>query len=45
MKTNNETDQLAEATIQPANHCDTCTREHSDCKKLILAGGQHICAV
>ena len=36
-------DGLVGRTIIETGHCDTCPNEKSDCKKLILADGSHIC--
>ena len=36
-------DSLVGLTIVKTGHCDTCPNEKSDCKKLILADGSHIC--
>ena len=36
-------DSLVGRTIVEAGKCDTCPEEGSGCKKLILAGGMHIC--
>lgn len=37
--------RLAGYTLDTALPCDTCRREASDCKKLILAGRDHVCAI
>ena len=36
-------ESLVGLTIVDAGHCDICPNEKSDCKKLILADGSHIC--
>ena len=36
---------LAGRTIREPHKCDNCPNETDGCKKLILAGGDHICVV
>lgn len=43
MNTTNYPENLVGRTTLPTKHCDTCPNEPWDCKKLILAGGEHIC--
>lgn len=38
-------DDLLGCMIVAAGKCDHCPNEHTDCKKLILADGTHICCV
>lgn len=36
---------LAGRTIREPHKCDNCPNETAGCKKLILAGGDHICVI
>lgn len=44
MENKNNLNEVKGYELKPPCPCDQCVTETDDCRKLILAGGEHLCA-
>lgn len=45
MENKNNLNEVKGYELKPSCPCDQCVTETDDCRKLILAGGEHLCAI